>query len=122
VVVHGDAHLANVLWHQGRLAALLDLEWARLGPPDLEFEANCRDDPAIQAREFSSAVPASEVAVLAWLRAGYPELFDREHLTERVWLYDICFQIRQLYACGALGTRSLRNLANLTMHPRVRFR
>ena len=24
VVVHGDAHLANVLWHDGRLAALLD--------------------------------------------------------------------------------------------------
>ena len=28
VVVHGDASLANVLWHQGRLVALLDLEWA----------------------------------------------------------------------------------------------
>jgi hypothetical protein len=26
------------------------------------------------------AVAASQVPVLAWLRAGYPELFDREHL------------------------------------------
>jgi Phosphotransferase enzyme family len=42
VVVHGDAHLANVLWHDGRLAALLDFEWARIGPPDLELEAACR--------------------------------------------------------------------------------
>jgi len=122
VVVHGDAHPANVLWHQGRLVALLDLEWARLGPPDLEFEAVCRDDPDIQAGVPSGAVAASEVPVLAWLRDGYPELFDRDHLTERVWLYDLCFQIRQLCACRALDMRSLRNLASLTMHPRVRFR
>lgn len=122
VVVHGDAHLANVLWHQGRLVALLDLEWARLGPPDLEFEAICRDDPDVHARVSPGAVAASQVPVLAWLRAGYPGLFDREHLTERVWLYDICFQVRQLCACGALDTRSLQDLARLTLRPRVRFR
>ena len=40
--------------------------------------------------------------------------FDREHLTERAWLYDICFQIRQLCACRALNTRSLQNLAAAT--------
>jgi Phosphotransferase enzyme family len=49
VVVHADAHRANVLWHEGRLAALLDFEWARIGPPDLELEAACRDDPDIEA-------------------------------------------------------------------------
>lgn len=33
VAVHGDAHLGNVLWHaNGSIAALVDLEWARLGP------------------------------------------------------------------------------------------
>ncbi len=52
-VVRGDAHLANVLWHQGRLVALLDLEWARLGPPDLEFEAISRDDPDVHAQVLS---------------------------------------------------------------------
>ncbi len=121
VVVHGDASFANVLWHQGRLVALLDLEWARLGPPDLEFATISGDAADIQAREFSSAVSASEVPVLAWLRAGYPELFDREHLTERVWLYDICFRVRQLCACKALDPHSLQDLADLTTHPRVRF-
>ena len=60
--------------------------------------------------------------MLVWLRAGYPELFDPEHLTERVWLYDICFRIRQLCDGKALDTRALQNLANLTTHPRVRFR
>ncbi len=122
VVVHGDASFANVLWHQGRLVALLDLEWARLGPPDLEFATISGDDVDIYAQVSPGAVAASEVPVLVWLRAGYPELFDREHLTERVWLYDICFRIRQLCACGDLDTRSLQNLASLTTHPRVRFR
>lgn len=121
LVVHGDAHLANVLWHHGRLAALLDLEWARLGPPDLEFEAICRDDPDIQPRASPYAAPASDVPVLAWLRAGYPELFGREHITERVWLYDLCFQVRQLCAEKTVDPRSLRTLASLTAQPRVRF-
>jgi hypothetical protein len=52
---------------------------------------------------------------------SYPELFDREHLTERVWLYDICFRIRQLCGCKALDPRSLKDLANLITHPRVLF-
>ena len=108
-----------MLWHHGRLTALLDLEWARLGPPDLEFEAICRDDADIQASPC--AVPASEVPLLVWLRAGYPELFGREHITERVWLYDLCFQVRQLCAGKAVDPRSLRNLASLTTQPRVRF-
>lgn len=95
-------------WHQGRLVALLDLEWARLGPPDLEFEAISRDDPDVHAQVSPGAVAASQVPVLAWLRAGYPELLDREYLTERVWLYDTCFQVRQLRACSALDTRSLQ--------------
>ncbi len=121
-VVHGDASFANVLWHEGRLVALLDLEWARVGPPDLEFATISGDDIDIQAQVSSSVIPASEVPVLVWLRAGYPGLFDREHLTERVWLYDICFRVRQICACRVLDARSLQNLADLTMHPRVRFR
>jgi len=49
VVVHGEASFANVLWHQGGLGALLDLEWARLGPPDAEFATISGDDADIQA-------------------------------------------------------------------------
>jgi aminoglycoside phosphotransferase (APT) family kinase protein len=121
VVVHGDASFANVLWHRGRLAALLDLEWARLGPPDLEFATISGDDADIQARGVSGGVSASELPLFTWLRAGYPELFARRYLTERVWLYDICFRIRQICAWGRLAPRSLQDLTDLTMHPRVRF-
>ena len=121
VVVHSDASFANVLWHQGHLVAVLDLEWARLGPPDLEFATISGDDADIRARGISCAASASELPLLAWLRAGYPELFDRERLTERVWLYDICFRIRQMCAWGRLDPRSLQDLADLIMHPGVRF-
>jgi thiamine kinase-like enzyme len=121
VVVHGDASFANVLWHRGRLVALLDLEWARLGPPDLEFATVNGDDADIHARGFSSAVSASDLPLLTWLRDGYHELFERRHLTERVWLYDICFRIRQMCAWGRLDPRSLQDLADLIMHPGVRF-
>jgi aminoglycoside phosphotransferase (APT) family kinase protein len=121
VVVHGDASFANVLWHRGRLVALLDLEWARLGPADLEFATIGGDDADIPARGSSQAVSACELPLLTWLRAGYFELFDREHLTERVWLYDICFRIRQMCAWGRLDPRSLQDLADLIMHPGVRF-
>jgi hypothetical protein len=74
----------------------------------------------VRAR-IGDAASASELPLLTWLQAGYPELFDRELLTERVWLYDICFRIRQLCAWGRLDPRSLQDLADLTMHPRVRF-
>jgi aminoglycoside phosphotransferase (APT) family kinase protein len=122
-VIHGDAHLANVLWHDGRLAALLDFEWARIGPPDLELEAACRDDPDIEAQARHGSCAAGDVPVLAWLRAGYPGLFERENLTERLWLYELCHQVRQLCAPGVTSADAVRleRLAILADRPRVRF-
>ena len=71
-VVHGDAHLANVLWHRGRLTALLDFEWARTGPPDLELEAICRDDPYLASHAGPEPCAAADVPVLAGLRPAIP--------------------------------------------------
>src|SRR5262249_54900556 len=101
--------------------ALLDLEWARLGPPDLEFATISGDDADIRARGISCAVSASELPLLAWLRAGYPELFDRVLPTERVWRYDIFFRSRRKCAGGRLDRRALQDMADLMMQPGVRF-
>jgi len=79
----------------------------------------------LSSRQSAGTTPIfrpREPQILTWLRAGYPELFDQEHLTERVWLYDICFRIRQLCAGNALDPDSLQNLAGLTMHPRMLLR
>ncbi|MEP7023117.1 MAG: phosphotransferase [Actinomycetota bacterium] len=123
VVVHGDAHLANVLWHEGKVVALLDFEWARLGPPDLEFEAVCRDNADIGERARQGVVPAAAVPVLAGLRSGYPELFDQENLTERVWLYELCHRVRQLCLRDVfvVAPQVLQELTDLVKHPRVGF-
>ncbi|WP_406382469.1 phosphotransferase family protein [Streptomyces sp. NBC_01618] len=36
-IVHGDLHFANLLWDKGRITAVLDFEWVRIGPPDLDL-------------------------------------------------------------------------------------
>ena len=61
--------------------------------------------------------------VLAALRAGYPGLFNHENLTERLWLYELSYQVRQLSApdVTALDAPRLRPLAGLAARPRVRF-
>lgn len=96
VVVHGDAHLNNVLWNNGKLVALLDLEWARLGPPDLELEPFLRTvDWAGQEPELMPAYEVSEL--LGWLAGGYPGMFASPHLIERLWLYQLTFTLRELF-------------------------
>jgi scyllo-inosamine 4-kinase len=124
-VVHGDAHFANALWFEGRLVALLDFEWARIGPSDLELEAACREDPIIEDAAESGPILASEVPMLVWLRSGYPELFIRGDLTERLWLYELCYQVRRLststYGVISLDQSQLKRLNILAAGPRVRF-
>lgn len=123
VVVHGDAHFANVLWHQGHLVALLDFEWARTGPPDLELEAACREDPLIEAATGTGPLRMSEVPMLEWLRVGYPGLFEQELLTERLWLYDLGHQLRRLSAAGTteIDPQQENRLRSLVNGPRVAF-
>jgi hygromycin-B 7''-O-kinase len=36
VLLHGDFYLGNVLVHDSHVSALIDFEFARLGPPDLD--------------------------------------------------------------------------------------
>jgi aminoglycoside phosphotransferase (APT) family kinase protein len=124
-VVHADAHLANALWHDGRMSALLDFEWARLGPPDLELEAVCRDEPDLETLAEHRTCDAAQVPVLAGLQAGYPGLFQRADLTQRLWLYELCYQVRSLHATNdgvtPMGGQALARLHSLARRPRVRF-
>lgn len=89
--VHGDAHPANVLWRDGRVAALLDFEWVRLGPPDLEIEPYLRADMGITA-----ATDAERRRILGWLAESHPAAFAAPDLIARLWLYQLAFTLRQL--------------------------
>ena len=123
VVVHGDAHFANVLWHGGAVVALLDFEWARIGPPDLELEAACREDPYIEINGRARSLSAAEVPLLESMCSGYPQLFERTNLTERLWLYELSHHVRRLCATDvtAASHEQRGRLERLVAMPRVRF-
>jgi hypothetical protein len=83
VVVHGDASTANLLWHQGSIVALLDFEWVRWGPRDLELAP------------FVGFI-GGRSTVLAWLEEDYPRLFAAPDLVQRLWLYQLTGTLRGL--------------------------
>lgn len=92
MVIHGDASFGNVIVREGRVVALLDLEWARFGPPDLELLLPLRSLAA-----GASARPDLTRAGHEALRGAYPELFGRPDLERRLWLAEIAFNLRGLF-------------------------
>jgi aminoglycoside phosphotransferase (APT) family kinase protein len=91
--VHGDAHLANALWKDGRLTALLDFEWVRLGPPDLEIEPYLRADA-------TGLTDTERRDALGWLAESYPAMFAVPDLVRRLWLYQLANAVRELFLTG----------------------
>lgn len=97
-MVHGDLTFENVLWDGSRITAILDFEWARGAPRDLDLDVLCRFlqwpdlhvDPAVAGR-----IRRSDFAnVLGWLSGAYPELFSHRLLRQRLTLYGLAFEIR----------------------------
>jgi aminoglycoside phosphotransferase (APT) family kinase protein len=107
--VHGDAHLGNALWKDGRLTALLDFEWVRLGPPDLEIEPYLRADTAgldhCGVRE-----------ILGWLAESYPAMFAEPDLVRRLWLYQLTTAVRELFL-NPPGDGARRELRRIVKSP-----
>lgn len=66
LATHGDAYLANVLSHQSRLAALLDLEWPRPGPPVLNSRPSAkrprRSRPDVRGAVAADGTPKKTAA------------------------------------------------------------
>jgi len=83
-VVHGDPAWGNVLVHDGRLSAVIDFEWVRLGPIELELVV-----PIFLGYTF-----AGFQRQVTWMREDYPELFAGEHFAQRMWLYQLSFAAR----------------------------
>lgn len=111
--VHGDAHLGNALWEDGRLTGLLDFEWVRLGPPDLEIEPYLRADVA----GLTGAEPVREA--LGWLAESYPAMFAAPDLLRRLWLYQLANGVRELFLDGPDGAqRQLRRIVKSPDHLR----
>lgn len=99
-LVHGDLHFENVLWDGNRISAIVDFEFARAGPPDLDLDILLRFCAAPElhvAEGYRHAVSAADFRMVpAWLRRDYPALFAHPRLIERLILYALAYDLRQL--------------------------
>jgi aminoglycoside phosphotransferase (APT) family kinase protein len=99
-LIHGDLHFQNVLWDGFSVTALLDLEWARGAPADLDLDVFlrfCAHPHWFVAPEYRDRTRVEDYAAVPyWLAEFYPELFAHEYELERLELYSISFDVRDL--------------------------
>lgn len=97
VLVHGDLHGSNVMIDQGRVTGLIDFAEASAQAADAELDTLLRW--CARSEEFpptpgGHGLERSTLAeVPRWLHAAYPELFQREHLRERLAVYDLTMEL-----------------------------
>lgn len=100
VLVHGDLHFENVLWDGERVVALLDLEWSRPAPADLDLDIllrYCADPTASRPAGDGTAATAVDLRpVPRLLRDAYPELFAHPRLNDRLAVYCLAYDVRDL--------------------------
>lgn len=89
-LVHGDLQLSNIWLNEHGEAGLIDLEWVRFAPAWVDL-ARLLDNAAADAAE--GLIRHGEL--LGWLREDYPELFDIDHLDDRLRFLCLAFQVRQ---------------------------
>lgn len=99
-LVHGDLTFENVLWDGERITAVLDFEWARGAPCDVDLDVFlrfCAFPDLHVADDYRDLTRAEDYAEVPWWVAeDYPELFEFDHQFERVRLYAIAFEVREL--------------------------
>jgi len=101
-LVHGDLTFENVLWADGVITAVLDVEWARPGPPDLDLDIILRCcaypqlhvAPAVEARTHADDYRE----VPGWLAEDYPELFGAPDQLLRMRVYSLAYDAKELLA------------------------
>jgi aminoglycoside phosphotransferase (APT) family kinase protein len=101
-LVHGDLHFQNVLWDGERVTAILDLEFARAAPPDLDLDVLLRFCVVpflfVPVGRESEATAEDYADVPFWVRDDYPELFAHRRAFDRLRLYAVGFDVRDLLA------------------------
>ena len=103
--VHGDLTFENVLWDGHVVTALLDFEWSRRAPADIDLDVLLRFAcfPYLHvAEDYEAETRAIDYAeVPYWMAEDYPELFGFPQEFERLRLYSIAYDVRELLAMPA---------------------
>jgi aminoglycoside phosphotransferase (APT) family kinase protein len=99
-LIHGDLTFENVLWDGHAITGMLDFEWARLAPRDLELDILLRfcAHPYLHVAEDYEHLTKAEdyVDVPWWLAEEHPTLFDFARQIDRVRVYSIAYDVREL--------------------------
>lgn len=101
-LIHGDLTFENILYDGEKITALLDFEWARPGPPDLDLDIllRCCAYPHLHvAPDYESRTRTVDYEPVPWwLSDDYPELFAAPYVFERVRLYSFAWDVAELLA------------------------
>ncbi|MBA2282030.1 MAG: phosphotransferase [Acidimicrobiia bacterium] len=118
-LIHGDLHFQNVLWDgpRGGVTAVLDLEFSRAAPPDLDLDVFLRfcayPHLFVPVGREADARAEAYADVPAWFAEAYPELFAHPRLLDRLRLYSVAFDVHDL-----LENPPLKRASELTrQHP-----
>jgi aminoglycoside phosphotransferase len=99
-LIHGDLTFENVLWDGEQVTALIDFEWARPAPCDLDLDVLLRfcAYPYLHVADDYEAATTAEAyeEVPSWLAEDYPQLFAAPRLVDRLRIYAIAFEVRQV--------------------------
>jgi len=111
--IHGDVTFENVLWDGHAVTALLDFEFSRTAPADVDLDVLLRfcAFPYLHvAEDYERDTRAIDYAeVPFWLAEDYPDLLGFPHQFERLRLYSIAYDIHDLITVPP--TRSMRELS-----------
>lgn len=114
-LIHGDLHFQNVLWDGDHVSALLDFEFARAAPADVDLDVFlrfcCHPHLFVPEGRESEARALDYDRVLHWMFHEYPELFEHPLLGDRLRVYAIAFDVKDLLASPPRGV-----LQTLTPH------
>ncbi len=97
-LIHGDLTFENILWDGRAVSAVIDFEWCRGAPADLDLDVLlrcCALPRAHVAAAYHDQTQAKDYADVAfWLAEEYPAIFSHPNLLERLMLYALSFEVR----------------------------
>lgn len=101
-LIHGDLTFENVLHDGVAVTGLLDLEWCRAGPADLDLDVLLRmcahPDLHVAEHHAGRAHPEDYRQVPLWLAEDHPALVAAPRLGERLRTYAVAYEVRSLIA------------------------
>ncbi len=99
-LVHGDLTFENVIWDGDRVRGLIDFEWARGAPAELDLDVFLRmcAYPMLHVADAyrSVSLPEDYAEVPRWFASAYPELFDGPRLLDQLELFSLAFDLHEL--------------------------